>query len=118
MSEWHPLHEDMTLEDGEMIEVSVDGVHMLIARVDSQFYASQALCPHLRGRLARGTLDGHTVICPEHGSRFDVRDGRNLDWIPGLPSLARRVAQAVSRPTDLQVYPTRTEDGQLWVQTQ
>jgi nitrite reductase/ring-hydroxylating ferredoxin subunit len=117
MSEWHQVVEDTVLEDGQMREITVDGMPMLIARVEGQFYATQARCPHMGGRLAHGKLDGHIVACPRHGSRFDVRDGRNLDWIPGLPSLVRGVAKTVSKPADLTVYATHIRDGQLWVET-
>ncbi len=115
MSDWHPVGQDTMLEDDQMTEVTVAGFPMLLVRVDRQYYATQALCPHLRGRLSRGRLDGHVVTCPSHGSRFDVRDGRNLEWTPGLPSLARRIAAAVSSPSDLRVYATRIADGQVWV---
>jgi nitrite reductase/ring-hydroxylating ferredoxin subunit len=115
MDGWQAIAPQMTPGEGQMMEATVAGIRMLLARVNGQYYAAQALCPHLRGRLARGRLEGHIVICPAHGSRFDIRDGRNLDWIPRLPALARRVAQAVSNPTDLTVYSTRIENGQLWI---
>jgi nitrite reductase/ring-hydroxylating ferredoxin subunit len=116
MAEWHLVGEETMVEDGHMTEVEVAGTRLLIARVEGQYYATQALCPHLRGRLARGQLDGHVVTCPAHGSRFDIRDGQNLEWTPRIPSLARRMAQAVIRPTGLTIYATRIEDAKLWVE--
>jgi len=117
MSEWHQVADDAMPKEGQLKEVTVAGVPMLLARVGGQYYATQGRCPHMKARLAQGTLDGHVVVCPRHGSRFDVRDGRNLDWVPSLPSLVRGVARAVSKPTDLTIYATRIRDGQLWVET-
>lgn len=116
MSEWYAVEGAMALEDGEMKQVTVAETQVLIARVEGQYFATQALCPHLRGKLAQGKLEGHVVVCPSHGSRFDVRNGRNLEWIPRLPGLTRVVAKAVRKPTDLAIHATRVEDGQLWVQ--
>ena len=30
------------------------------------------------GRWSPGDLEGHTVICPRHGARFDIRTGKAL----------------------------------------
>jgi nitrite reductase/ring-hydroxylating ferredoxin subunit len=32
-------------------------------------------CSHLGGPLADGKLEGETVTCPWHGSKFSLRDG-------------------------------------------
>jgi nitrite reductase/ring-hydroxylating ferredoxin subunit len=41
-------------------------------------YATQNECTHARGPLSEGKLDGSTVTCPYHGSRFDVSTGAVL----------------------------------------
>ena len=46
--------------------------------VDGQFYALDDICTHDDGPLAEGSLEGHEIICPRHGARFDIRDGRAL----------------------------------------
>jgi len=117
MSEWHRVAEHTMLKDGQMKEITVDGIVMLVARVEGQYYAVQARCPHMGGHLGRGTLEGSIVVCPRHGSRFDIRDGQNVEWIPELPSLVRGVAKTVRKPADLTVYATRIRDEQLWVET-
>jgi len=48
---------------------------VLVANVDGTFYAMDGLCSDAGGNLAFGRLDGHTVICPRHGARFDLRTG-------------------------------------------
>jgi nitrite reductase/ring-hydroxylating ferredoxin subunit len=64
------------LRDGQMIACDVDGVSVLICRVEGQYYAVENECSHARQRLAHGRLKGHEVVCPLHGARFDVRNGQ------------------------------------------
>ena len=54
--------------------VLVAGV-VAVFNVAGTFYATQNECTHARGPLCEGKLDGSTVTCPWHGSRFDVSTG-------------------------------------------
>lgn len=56
----------------------VKGAKVLVANVDGKFYAIGSVCTHLRGPLEKGTLDGGTVTCPWHGSKFDVSNGQAI----------------------------------------
>lgn len=116
MADWMAVGSADMLEDGEMREVNIGGQTLLLARTEGTYHATQGLCPHLAGHLSRGKLEGHVVTCPRHHSQFDVRDGHNLQWIPKVPRLARTLAQAVKKPTDLRTFPIRVEDGQVWVE--
>ncbi len=44
--------------------------------VEGEFYAINAICPHMGGHLSEGALRGAVVTCPWHGWTFDVRDGK------------------------------------------
>lgn len=46
--------------------------------VSGRFWATDARCTHAGGQLAAGRLDGHTITCPRHGARFDIRTGEVL----------------------------------------
>lgn len=116
MAKWKAVGSEAMLEDGGMTEVKVDNAVLLLARGEGQYYAAQGLCPHMRAHLARGKLNGFVVTCPAHRSQFDLREGRNLEWTPKLPRLARRMAQAFQSPRALHTYRTRVEDGQVWVE--
>jgi 3-phenylpropionate/trans-cinnamate dioxygenase ferredoxin component len=61
---------------GQMKAVSVDGHDILLANVDSRFYAIRNKCTHMAGSLCKGKLDGVIVTCPRHGAQFDVTTGR------------------------------------------
>ena len=115
MEEWKSIGPETMLSHGQISEVQVDGMRLLAARVNGEYYATQALCPHMKGNLARGTLEGFIITCPSHGSKFDIRDGANVAWVAGLPNLAQKAIRVVSKPKPLQTYPTRVQDGQVWI---
>lgn len=66
------------LGKGEMRAVEVRGNKIAVANVDGTFYAFDDTCTHLQCSLAGGDLEDTTVICPCHGSEFDVRSGEVL----------------------------------------
>jgi 3-phenylpropionate/trans-cinnamate dioxygenase ferredoxin subunit len=51
---------------------------VLVCRVGEGFYAIDDRCTHDDGPLGDGDLDGFAIVCPRHGARFDIRDGRVL----------------------------------------
>lgn len=73
-----PVASQAELADGEMIARNVDGVDVLLCRVDGEYYAVSNRCSHASQVLVTGRLRGHEINCPLHGARFDVRDGRCL----------------------------------------
>jgi 3-phenylpropionate/trans-cinnamate dioxygenase ferredoxin subunit len=65
------------------MHVDVDGVPIALARCDDgQIRAIYDECSHASIALSEGEIDGCTIECWLHGSRFDLRTG-----IPtGLPA--------------------------------
>ena len=47
----------------------------LVRKAADEFYALSNLCRHAFGPLSEGFVDGHFLVCPWHGWRYDVRDG-------------------------------------------
>jgi len=64
------------LAEDTLTGVDVEGRKVLLHRSGEQVSALDDVCSHAGGLLSRGTVDGCTVECPLHGSRFDLRDGR------------------------------------------
>jgi nitrite reductase/ring-hydroxylating ferredoxin subunit len=48
---------------------------LAVYRVGSQWHAVADRCPHAGSRLSGGTIEGATLTCPGHGSRFDICTG-------------------------------------------
>ncbi|HEX7832608.1 MAG TPA: Rieske 2Fe-2S domain-containing protein [Thermoanaerobaculia bacterium] len=64
------------LADNTMVRVMAEGVAILLVRRNDRIFAIAETCTHLGGPLSEGKLDGNTVQCPWHGSRFCIEDGR------------------------------------------
>lgn len=98
-SRWVRALADADLPDRTPTAVEVEGRLVLLHRGDGDVRALDDVCSHAGGRLSRGEVDGHTVTCPLHGTRFDLRDGRILRGPAHHPQ---------------PVLPTRVRDG--WIE--
>jgi NADPH-dependent 2,4-dienoyl-CoA reductase/sulfur reductase-like enzyme/nitrite reductase/ring-hydroxylating ferredoxin subunit len=76
------------LQDGDMKEVEVEGLKILLTRLDGTFFAIGGECAHYGGPLAEGVLSGMHVTCPWHQARFHIKTGE-LASPPALDSMAR-----------------------------
>ena len=70
------------LVDDKPIPVVVDGVEVAMVKAEGQVYAIRDECSHAAIALSEGEVDGTTLECWLHGSRFDLRTGRPT----GLPA--------------------------------
>ena len=77
--DWIPVMAAADLPENQPRRVEVNGVPVLLVHQDGRLYALAETCSHLGGPLAEGTLEGCSVRCPWHGSRFALDDGRVLD---------------------------------------
>jgi NADPH-dependent 2,4-dienoyl-CoA reductase/sulfur reductase-like enzyme/nitrite reductase/ring-hydroxylating ferredoxin subunit len=76
------------LKDGEMKQVAAGGTNILLARVNGQYHAVGATCPHYGAPLAEGALSGERIVCPWHHACFNVTTG-DLEEPPALDALPR-----------------------------
>lgn len=95
------------LPSGAMKSFLVGGKKILIANVGGNFYAVDNTCTHAGGDLSKGKLEGTTVTCPRHGSKFDVTSGRNLSG-PKIPFFKPKVR-------DLNAYAVKIEGDSIAV---
>jgi len=64
--------------------VEAGGIPICLAHAeDGAFYAIGDVCTHEEYSLSEGELWDLSVECPQHGSRFDLRDGH----VTGLPAV-------------------------------
>jgi 3-phenylpropionate/trans-cinnamate dioxygenase ferredoxin component len=83
------------------VAVLLDGHHVAVVRdEDGDLHAVDDICSHANVSLSEGEVDGCTVECWLHGSRFDLRTGKPTS----LPAI---------RP--IAVYPVRLEGDQVLV---
>lgn len=66
------------LQPGQREVFDIDGRWVAVFNVSDKYYAIEDRCTHDDGPLAEGELDGHEIICPRHGARFDIRNGKVL----------------------------------------
>jgi 3-phenylpropionate/trans-cinnamate dioxygenase ferredoxin subunit len=71
--------------------VEVDERLVLLIHAGGQFYALDDVCTHDGGPLGEGTLEGHTIACPRHGARFDIRTGKALSMPATQPTAVHEV---------------------------
>jgi nitrite reductase/ring-hydroxylating ferredoxin subunit len=78
MAEFVTVARSVEVAEGEMTGFEVGGERVAVANVGGTLYAFGNTCTHLQCSLASGELEGTTVTCPCHGSRFDVTTGALL----------------------------------------
>jgi nitrite reductase/ring-hydroxylating ferredoxin subunit len=76
MNDFVRVAETKDIQLSKMQTVEVNGEKVCLANVEGKYYAIGNVCTHLGGPLAEGKLEGYEVQCPWHGSRFDVRNGK------------------------------------------
>jgi 3-phenylpropionate/trans-cinnamate dioxygenase ferredoxin component len=85
-----------------MKNVRAGAVELCLAHAeDGEFYALNDVCTHEEFNLSDGELWGLEVECPQHSSRFDLRDGH----VTGLPAVI-----------PAQTYPVTVEGGDVYVE--
>jgi 3-phenylpropionate/trans-cinnamate dioxygenase ferredoxin subunit len=115
MSSQFDVAAENDLSVGTMKAVSVEGREILLARTHDGFYATGNVCPHMKGRLSRGTLDGNIVTCPRHGSQFDVRTGENVRWLKGK-GFVSQVAKIIKPPRGIESYGVELKEGRILIE--
>ena len=89
------------IERGTSISADIDGqVVAIVHGEDGGFYAIRDECSHAAVPLSEGEVEGCTLECWLHGSRFDLRTGQPT----GLPATV-----------PVPVYPVEIRDGFLFV---
>jgi len=63
---------------GVVMGYEVGRASVAVVNLDGKFYAFEDRCPHMGAKLSTGLLTGNIVICPLHGSQFDVTTGQKV----------------------------------------
>ena len=88
------------LADDSATQVELEGTPVCLVRTEGEVHAVSDICSHAEISLAEGEVDGLTIECWLHGSRFDLVTGHPT----GLPA---------TRP--IPVYPVKIEGDDVYV---
>lgn len=88
-----PVLTESNLPDDKPTRALFDNVPILLVRRGGRLFAMAETCSHFGGPLSEGKLDGDSIVCPYHYSRFALEDGRVLDGpaVHPQPCLETRV---------------------------
>jgi len=88
------------LPNGERIFIEIDDEYIVVFNIGGEIYAIADLCSHDDGPLGDGEVEAHSIACPRHGARFDLRNGKALTF----PAVE-----------DIPAYPVRIRDNTIQV---
>jgi nitrite reductase [NAD(P)H] small subunit len=82
--------------------VALAGREIAIFNLGDRFMAMDNRCPHKGGPLCDGLVAGDSVVCPLHAWKVRLDSGR--------------VERPDSGDTCIATYPTRVEEGIVWLE--
>jgi nitrite reductase/ring-hydroxylating ferredoxin subunit len=105
----------------QLLATTCGDQRLLLTRVHGQLVAVSERCPHLGFSMARGRCVDGVIECPWHGSRFNLRNGENVDWVRAfagrpMPSWSHRLIALGRSPAPLRRFEAGEEQGRVWVE--
>ena len=87
-------------EEGKIKSVDVEGLQLMITRIEDQIILASRICTHKTYDLTKGHyVDGY-ITCMLHTSVFDLSDGE---------------VQNPPATEDLEIYKTETSNGKIFL---
>lgn len=98
--QYHRVATMSEVSTGQGHRVSVAGRDIAIFQLEGELYAVDDTCTHGFASLCEGFVDGDRIECPLHAGQFEIKTGK-----------------AVEAPCviDLQTYPVRREENEIYV---
>jgi metal-sulfur cluster biosynthetic enzyme/nitrite reductase/ring-hydroxylating ferredoxin subunit len=96
------------LPDGGRLLVELDDRIVVLLRVGDELFCLDDVCTHDGGPLSEGQVSDHTIACPRHGAKFDLRTGKALT----MPATVDTAAHEVQVRGD-DIYVRLCEVGEL-----
>lgn len=97
------------VEEGSMKGFEVNEKKILMANIGGNFYAVDAVCTHRGGYLPDGKLRGNRVICPVHGTQYDVTSGKVFK------NVSRLMKYLTGEATDLNQYEVIVKEDAVFI---
>lgn len=108
------------IEADTLLSKNVSGNKVLLSRINGQICAVENRCPHLGLPLAKGKVCDGAVVCPFHGSSFDLLNGDNIDWtnafigIP-MPGWTHKLIALGKSPQALKTFKVECEGEHVFI---
>ena len=96
---WKPLIAESDFPDEGKYAAKAGGWHVLVARAEEGLFAVNDRCTHQASQLSGGRVRRGFVMCPLHGARFDVTNGKC----------------AGGAYADLRTFEVKVEDGMILI---
>lgn len=80
-----------TFPQSGRMSLELDDRYLLLVRIGQDYFCLDDVCTHDGGPLGEGELDGHCLVCPRHGARFDVRSGQAVTMPATEPTTTHQV---------------------------
>ena len=101
MSDWVDVASAADIAPGTSRSIEVDGTMIAVFNLDGEYYAIEDVCTHDGGILTGGKVEGDQVVCPRHGSQFELATG---------------VPRSLPATEPVPTYPVRVVDGKVVVE--
>ena len=114
---WRYAMKTRKLPPGKKKMLTVAKKLVLLINYEGTYFATEALCRHMRWPLAiGGKVKDDCIRCPLHQTTHRIDDGSLVEWspFPLLPSYGKLVGK-FSRQKDLKTYETRVSGDDLQV---
>ena len=59
----------------DLKQFNIRGLEILVINLNGQFFCLDGRCSHAGAPLVEGELKGEVLICPWHGSKFNITNG-------------------------------------------
>lgn len=83
---------------GERLFLEIGGNSIVLFNLAGKLFAIGDICSHDNGPVGDGEIEGDEIICPRHGARFNITNGK----VTSLPALV-----------DIPAYPVRIVSGMI-----
>jgi 3-phenylpropionate/trans-cinnamate dioxygenase ferredoxin subunit len=97
---WQPACPLAEIPAGGAVRVEFGTEPVCLVHTEGEVFAIRDVCSHADVPLSEGEVEGTTVECWLHGSRFDLRSGKPT----GLPATV-----------PVPIYETKIEDGTVCI---
>lgn len=95
------------IQEGAKKRIDLDGRVLLVTNIQGKYYAIDNKCPHMGGSLFDGKLEGERIICPKHGTAFDVKTGKVIQ--------NGKIAFIKLNVSDVRAYPVKVEGTDILI---